>query len=76
MLAVQFTIAESAKKTAARVARQAGLFLRMIKAAGFAIDQQRIGVTPLDSGTEKGWENFHLQKAAALAARSQIGSIE
>ncbi len=76
MLAVEFTVAQGAKKSPATLAGQHGLFLRMIKTTRLALDHDGLAARPRINGAEQGRKNLHLQGDAARGAGRDVGPIE
>jgi hypothetical protein len=71
MLTVECHVTQSAKKPAAGCTRNAGLFARVIKAAGLSIHLKRCTGTTHRQRSVNGRENIDPQKVAAGTAGNQ-----
>src|SRR5438477_13162318 len=76
VLSFDFAVAERAEKPSAGIAGNNCFFLRMIKAARFAFDQDGFGVAALGDLTEKRRKDFDLQGCLAGGTGNHIRKIE
>ena len=76
VLAAQLTIALGAKKSAAGRANNRGLFLRMVKAARFAIHHNWLAGFAGGERTKQRRKNFDLKRCAAGRARLEGRLVE
>jgi len=76
MFPIQFTVAQSAHKTAATLAREHSFFAGMVKTSRLALAQYDFAAPGRSSPAKQSGENFDLQQALASRTWLQAGLIE